>query len=92
MRLLHACRRVNFARFSTISRTSQTTILDNAKISDAKYSSITPVFKQAVIHNKKIALKDQNGEFSYFDLVAGSNKLSSEISDIVGKCFDFCDS
>lgn len=94
MRLLQVCRISNIARFSTISRISPTSIQENAKTNSAKNiktqneqeiaKQTIPIFKQALSFNKKIALKDRNGEFSYFDLVAGSNKLSSEISDICG--------
>lgn len=90
MRLLQVCR-INLARFSTISRTSPTATTiqpQNVKSSITncdEVNSITPIFKQALTHNKRTALKDRNGEFTYFDLVAGSNKLSSEISDICGK-------
>lgn len=44
-----------------------------------------PVFKRALLYNKTTALKDRNGEFSYFDLYVGSKKLSSQISSFTGK-------
>lgn len=90
----------NFARISSLSRLSSTAApslssdnvsnVNEPKIqqminADLKESFPVPVFKRALLHNKLIALKDQNGEFSYLDLVAGSKKLSTQISNLVGK-------
>lgn len=45
-----------------------------------------PVFKRAVLNNSKIAIKDAlNGEKSYTELLTGSYKLSTQISDVCGK-------
>ena len=45
-----------------------------------------PVFKRAVLNNSKIAIKDAlNGEKTYTELLTGSYKLSTQISDICGK-------
>lgn len=90
----------NFTRISILSRLSSTAApnlsSDNAsnvnepKIqqiinADIKQGNPVPVFKKALLHNKLIALKDQNGEFSYLDLVAGSKKLSSQITNLCGE-------
>jgi malonyl-CoA/methylmalonyl-CoA synthetase len=45
-----------------------------------------PVFKRAVLNNSKIAIKDAlNGEKTYTELLTGSYKLSTQISDICEK-------
>lgn len=45
-----------------------------------------PVFKRAVLNNTKIAIKDAiNGEKTYSELLTGSYKLSTQISDACGK-------
>lgn len=90
----------NFARISSFSRLSSTAApnLSSDNISNAKEPKIqqiinadvkeglpVPVFKRALLHNKSIALKDQNGEFSYLDLAAGAKKLSSQITNLCGK-------
>lgn len=93
--------RNNFVRFlSPISHYSSSAapILNSDNTSNTKESRIqqiinadtrdanpVPVFKRALIHGKKVALKDQHGEFTYLDLVAGSKKLSTQISDICGE-------
>lgn len=48
-------------------------------------SHSTPVFKRALLFENAIALKDQNGEFSYQELVSGSTKLANQISELCGK-------
>lgn len=93
--------RSNFARLiSPVSRFSSTAapILNSDNTTNSKDSRIqqiisadirdqnpVPVFKRALLH-KKVAFKDVNGEFSYNDLVVGSKKLSTQISDICGAC------
>lgn len=87
----------NFTRLSSLQLRKSSTaasILNEDNSSNAKIKSIidadikegnpVPVFKRALLH-KSTALKDQNGEFSYFDLVAGSKKLSSQISNLCGE-------
>lgn len=88
----------NFAKFSVLSRFSSTALASSVNRESVKEPKIqqlvngdiksnypVPVFKRALIHNKSIGLKDQNGEFSYLELVGGSQKLSKQISDICGK-------
>lgn len=88
----------NFARLSSLShlRKSSTaaSILNvdnssNGKIksiidADIKEGNPVPVFKKALLY-KSTALKDQNGEFSYLDLVSGSKKLSNQITNLCGE-------
>ena len=93
----------NFTKFQILSRLSSTALPNSVKQENIKEPKIqqlvngdiknnypVPVFKKALIHNKAIALKDRNGEFSYVDLFLGSQKLSSQISDVVGKYRTFC--
>lgn len=91
----------NFTKFSLLSRLSSTSAsalpnsvnAENAKEpkiqqlinGDIKNKYPVPVFKRALIHNKSVALKDQNGEFSYLELFGGSHKLSGQISDVCGE-------
>lgn len=43
-----------------------------------------PVFKRVLLH-KSVALQDQNGSYSYSELVAASSKLASQLSNLCGK-------
>jgi hypothetical protein len=52
---------------------------------DIKVGNPVPVFKRAIINNQRTAIKDVNGEKTYYDLVSGSHKLSKQISEICGK-------
>lgn len=91
----------NFAKSYLFSRFSSTALPNSVKTENVKEPKIqklvnadlknnypVPVFKRALIHNKAIALKDQNTEFSSLELFGGSHKLSSQISDICGELDD----
>lgn len=45
-----------------------------------------PVFQRALQYGNSVAIKDQNGEFSYARLYMGAKRLSADISSICGKC------
>lgn len=44
-----------------------------------------PVFKRAVLNGSKVAVRDANGDKTYTELLAGSFKLSKQISNICGE-------
>lgn len=44
-----------------------------------------PVFQRALQYGNSVAIKDQNGEFSYARLYMGAKRLSADISSICGK-------
>lgn len=72
----------NNSNKTTIPADSKLQNLFNDEISQ---NLIVPVFKKALLYNQKVALKDQNGEFTYSDLFHGSKKLASQISTLCGK-------
>lgn len=41
---------------------------------------IVPVFKRALLHGNKIAVKDNTGEYSYRQILEGARKLSKQLS------------
>lgn len=45
---------------------------------------VIPIFKKALLHGNKIAIKDQTSEYSYQRLFQSSKKLSLQISNICG--------
>ncbi|CAO1352657.1 unnamed protein product [Diamesa tonsa] len=71
----------NSSNKTTIPADSKLQNLFNDEISQ---NLIVPVFKKALLYNQKVALKDQNGEFTYSDLFHGSKKLASQISTLCG--------
>lgn len=44
-----------------------------------------PVFQRALQYGNSVAIKDQNGEFSYARLYLGAKRLSADISSICGE-------
>lgn len=44
-----------------------------------------PVFQRALQYGNSVAIKDQNGEFSYARLYMGAKRLAADISSICGK-------
>lgn len=44
-----------------------------------------PVFQRALQFGENVAIKDQNGEFSYSRLYLGAKRLAADISSICGK-------
>lgn len=61
------------------------TKLKNQLDSQSKTLGTVPVFKRALLYGNSVAIKDQNGEFSYAMLYMGAKKLSLDISNICGK-------
>lgn len=47
---------------------------------DIKNGDCVPVFKRALLHGNKIAVKDNTDEYSYRQLLEGARKLSIELS------------
>lgn len=47
---------------------------------DIKNGDCVPVFKRALLHGNKIAIKDNTGEYSYRQILDGARKLSTELS------------
>lgn len=44
-----------------------------------------PVFQRALQYGNSVAIKDQNGEFSYARLYMGAKRLAADISSICGE-------
>lgn len=44
-----------------------------------------PVFKRALQYGNSVAIKDQNGEFSYARLYMGAKRLAADITSICGR-------
>jgi hypothetical protein len=47
--------------------------------------SSLPIFENALRNSSKIAVKDQNAEYSYKQLLSGATKISEVISSLCGK-------
>lgn len=45
-----------------------------------------PVFQRALQYGNSVAIKDQNGEFSYARLYMGAKRLAADITSICGEC------
>lgn len=52
------------------------TLFDN----ESKNGDVVPVFKRALLHPNKIAIKDAAGEYSYRQILEAARKLSVELS------------
>lgn len=78
-----ACKSKTVASSENVKSNYQKTIDE-----DIAQKNPIPVFKHALLHNKSVALKDANGEFSYFDLVLGSQNLSRKISELTGEIIE----
>lgn len=77
----------NLARVATRSVSSLSNQLSKTSQhieDDIKNCFPVPVFKRALLH-KSVALQDQNGSYSYNELVAASSKLASQLSNLCGK-------
>jgi hypothetical protein len=72
----------NFDSSNSSSQDSKVQQIINA---DLKCNNPVPVFKRALLHSQKTAVKDVNGEKTYSELISGSFKLSKQISDVCGK-------
>lgn len=51
---------------------------------DIKDGGVVPVYKYALLHSQKIAIKDDKDEFTYGRIYAGAKKLSIQISNLCG--------
>lgn len=52
--------------------------------SEVAAGGVVPVFKKALLHGNKVAIKDENGEFTYYQLYSGARKLATDISNLCG--------
>lgn len=59
--------------------------LKNKFNDEIQAGKVVPVFKRALYHANRIAVKDENGEFSYHQIYSGATALAAEISDICGR-------
>lgn len=58
---------------------------------DIKNGDCVPIFKRALLHGNKIAIKDNTGEYSYRQILDGAHKLSKELSAYnTGMCVCIC--
>lgn len=71
--------------FDSSNSSSQDSKAQQLINADIKSNNPVPVFKKALLHAQKVAVKDINGEKTYSDLVSGSFKLSKQISDVCAK-------
>jgi len=46
---------------------------------------VVPTFKKAMLYPDEIAVKDINGEYTYFQLYMAAKRLGIQISNICGK-------
>ncbi|EDX17326.1 GD16841 [Drosophila simulans] len=46
---------------------------------------VVPTFKKAMLYPDEIAVKDINGEYTYFQLYMSAKRLAIQISNICGK-------
>lgn len=54
---------------------------------EIKNGDCVPVFKRALLHGNRIAVKDNTGEYSYRQLLAGARNLATQLSAYKrGKC------
>lgn len=51
---------------------------------EERAGDIVPIYKKALLHGNKVAIKDQNAEYSYIRLYTAAKKLSFQISNLVG--------
>lgn len=54
---------------------------------EQRAGKVVPVFKKALYHADRIAIKDENGEYTYHQIYSGAKRLSEEISQLCGKLF-----
>lgn len=59
--------------------------LQNLIQNEISTQNVVPIFKQALLYNHKIAIKDMNGEFSYAQIYMAAKKLSIQISNLCGQ-------
>lgn len=52
---------------------------------EIKKNQVVPIFKKILAYNHSIAIKDNNGEFSYAQIYMAAKKLSIQISNLCGK-------
>lgn len=66
--------------------------LQNLLDNEVKNGDIVPVFKRALLHGNKIAVKDNTGEYSYRQILEGARKLSTQLSaHSFSKSIFFCE-
>ncbi|XP_017872362.1 PREDICTED: acyl-CoA synthetase family member 3, mitochondrial [Drosophila arizonae] len=58
--------------------------LRNSYIEDERNNFVVPTFKKAMLFPDEIAIKDLNGEFTYFQLYITAKKLAIQISNFCG--------
>ncbi|ALC48402.1 CG18155 [Drosophila busckii] len=58
--------------------------LRNSFVEDERNNFVVPTFKKAMLYPDEIAVKDLNGEFTYFQLYITAKKLAIQISNFCG--------
>lgn len=53
-------------------------------INETAAGGVVPIYKKALLHGNKIAIKDATAEYSYAQLYNGAKKLSTQISNLCG--------
>lgn len=51
---------------------------------EVQTGKVVPVFKKALYHADRIAIKDENGEYTYHRIYSGAKRLANEITKICG--------
>lgn len=84
---------------SSVKQTNaDTELLDKLKAKfdgDVQAGKVVPVFKRALHYGDRVAIKDENGEYSYHQIYSGAKELAAEISQLCGRfifCHRFCPS
>lgn len=54
---------------------------------DVQAGKVVPVFKRALHYGNRIAIKDENGEYSYHQIYSGAKELAAEISQLCGRSY-----
>lgn len=70
------------------SRTIDTGLIERLRQQldgEVQTGHVVPVFKKALYHADRIAIKDEIGEYTYHQIYSGAKHLAEEISQICGK-------
>lgn len=51
---------------------------------DLRSGLVVPVYKRALLHGENLAIKDDQGEFSYMELYRAAKRLSIQLSNLLG--------
>lgn len=58
--------------------------IKNIFAEEERSGHVVPVFKKALLHGNKVAIKDQINEYTYHRLYAAAKRLSAQISNLCG--------